>query len=122
MNEIVEFQTNAQHTPGPWFVQSDDEHVVRSHPNGGDWIADAGSGRPHKYEENSANARLIAAAPELLKACLVVTEFLNALEAGVTEHDPLRRLRLRIHAPLRAALDPAIAKATATGQKPEGSR
>jgi hypothetical protein len=67
----------AKHTPGPWF--SDEEHVIRQvtpgqkfqHPimvaNGwieGAWVGDDGN------EESRANARLIAAAPELLEALL----------------------------------------------------
>ncbi len=58
--------------------------------------------------EAEANARLIAAAPELLEACRAVLAFLDKLENG---NDGLAHLRAAVHAPLRAKLQPAIAKA-----------
>jgi hypothetical protein len=54
------------------------------------------------------------AAPDLLKACQVVTAFLDRLDVSASNlfDETLYNLRKQIHAPLRAALDPAIAKAT----------
>jgi hypothetical protein len=56
-------------------------------------------------------ALLIAAAPQLLEACQTVREFFDNLEANTDSADPLSEVRRRIHAPLRAKLEPAIAKA-----------
>lgn len=61
-------------------------------------------------DQISANGRLIAAAPELLKACRIVTAFLDKLEAPDGD-EVLSEIRRAVHAPLRAALEPAIAKA-----------
>lgn len=56
-------------------------------------------------------ALLIAASPRLLEACKTVLAFLDNLEANTDSDDPLSDLRRRIHAPLRAKLEPAIASA-----------
>lgn len=61
--------------------------------------------------DHKTNGAVIAAAPELLEACKVVKAFLDKLEDGTDKNDPLAAIRKRIHAPLRAALEPAIAKA-----------
>lgn len=68
----------AQHTPGPWEAGPNpkgicsNEYVVR--PAGefphGRWVADCGMGD----EESVANARLIAAAPEMLAALKEIVE------------------------------------------------
>ncbi len=54
---------NAQHTPGPWYVRPDDPYpwVVYAEPSL--TICDVRNAGPQISE---ANARLIAAAPELL--------------------------------------------------------
>lgn len=55
------------HTPGPWEVGEDSD--VYSH-NGANCVAMiCGAAERPKQGENKANARLIAAAPELLEAC-----------------------------------------------------
>ena len=57
--------TNAQHTPGPWYVQESD------HPNTGLLIKPIPGqvvAECDPVPEMQANARLIAAAPELLEA------------------------------------------------------
>jgi hypothetical protein len=62
--------TNAKHTPGPWessvsIVENAEERVtIRQKKWGGEIIADMGELEYH----NEANARLIAAAPDLLEA------------------------------------------------------
>lgn len=64
-----------------------------------------------------AHTHLIAAAPDLLHACRVVTAFLDKLDRSDEDDDPLASdplligLRRQAHAPLRAVLNPAIAKA-----------
>ena len=53
-----------EHTPGPWWlITADDEHTIHA-PGHGTIIATAHPLMP----EYPANARLIAAAPELLSA------------------------------------------------------
>jgi len=72
-----------QHTPGPWFV--DDSSVIAHVPTGSNrvhgygygcgsqgFICDLDDGEYHEYNDKNemrANARLIAAAPDLLAAC-----------------------------------------------------
>lgn len=62
----------SKHTPGPWHVQ--DDHGKRWIETGGndDTIAEihrrASKGSVYSCNEATANAQLIAAAPELLKA------------------------------------------------------
>lgn len=67
-----------QHTPGPWTI-SGEEHanvicgahfvVADVFPEASDMTTGAGT-----HEEAEANARLIAAAPELLAVCLALQE------------------------------------------------
>ncbi len=60
--------TKATHTPGPWVVESGGSSVVTP---GGRAIADI----PNDIdEEEVANARLIAASPDLLSACRKILE------------------------------------------------
>ena len=55
---------NAKHTPGPWIAE-DDQSIYAADGDGRRLIAECHAG--HK-EERAANARLIAAAPDLLAA------------------------------------------------------
>lgn len=73
--------SDAQHTPGPWEFGSGDNYYVRAdaYPKNfphrfesddlGDYLAYVGN-RTHDF--GKANARLIAAAPELLEALRAV--------------------------------------------------
>lgn len=91
-------------TPGPWHYQEKSDvytHIVRAADNA--YVCGCSHG------DAEANARLIAAAPELLYACQTVKSFLGDLEG--CDDDPLTEIRKRIHAPLHEALDRAIAKA-----------
>lgn len=95
-------------TPGPWGIK----HTERvSYVFSNTKIADVYSAVFRDTENQHANANLMAAAPELLEACEIVLEYLTRLETGTDESDPLREVRRRYHAPLRAKLEPAIAKA-----------
>ena len=65
---------NAKHTPGPWHLHPYDRgawevttHADYLHP--GSLVIAARSDLSHRAAESTANARLIAAAPELLAAC-----------------------------------------------------
>lgn len=68
------------HTPGPWAIRDDDE----------DWVVSiVGSSqivlarvRTATVEPGDGNARLIAAAPDLLEACKTFAEWLRREEAG----------------------------------------
>lgn len=70
------------HTPGPWIfhdrTRSKDNRIMVLHPDGERLIADTGQGcssptrGPIPKEEREANARLIAAAPDLLEALELV--------------------------------------------------
>jgi hypothetical protein len=99
-----------QHTPGPWRTQG---YV------GVDaiWVTDENSNNqiavvygPKVTVGAEDNARLIAAAPELLEDCRTIKEFLGKLEDGTSPNDPLLELRRGFHSPLHAALDKALGK------------
>ena len=73
----------SKHTPGPWLTDRNNVHTGQiatiHHCLNNDWVeiwtdkwADTGLGEA----EQEANARLIAAAPELLEACQAI----NALD------------------------------------------
>ena len=70
--------TEAKHTPGPWHIIERTGHVSKSHEQTFD-IMSGPNGSPHEWDmvcdkAAGANARLIAAAPELLEACKAVSE------------------------------------------------
>ena len=58
-----------KHTPGPWIIDRDSVVASNTPDDSGDIICEA----PERFENSmrrwQANARLIAAAPELLAAC-----------------------------------------------------
>ena len=66
---------NTKHTPGPWHVgrvaTTQGQHFATTSPNG-DHIATIGEAiNSHNGSGNAyVNARVIAAAPELLEACI----------------------------------------------------
>jgi hypothetical protein len=109
-----------KHTPGPWTVTNAD-HVGEPTEDPSMppyWFIDGGKCHAHESRGfhvsaymKEADARLIAAAPELLEACQIVLAYLDKLEFGIEDNDPLREIRQRCHAPLRAALETAISKA-----------
>lgn len=114
----------SKHTAGPWFYDIherslyifDVEDIVMVADGDPDDVGIArmrGTGRGADAEEQEANARIIATAPELLEACKVVLAYLDKLEAETApSFDPeLSAMRKRFHTPLRAALEPAIRKA-----------
>lgn len=75
------------HTPGPWVAQPD------PHSNPGEWVIGIPNG-PVDYVAvcSERDARLIAAAPELLEACIDAVRLIEACEAG----DAVRELRSAI--------------------------
>jgi hypothetical protein len=62
--------TDTQHTPGPWFATPGNYavYVKDAYGDQGDLVC-ALSGYGSNYRLRAANARLIAAAPDLLEAC-----------------------------------------------------
>jgi len=83
-----------KHTPGPWVIHKGDEIDIRS-ANPADLaqapiyfvIAENIGGHVHgeqfdDYSEVEANARLIAAAPDLLKACTALIDYDESAEDG----------------------------------------
>lgn len=69
---------NTQHTPGPWYVQKSHKRNIMYD---GEIIATA---RPDKEAE--ANARLIAAAPELLENLARIIDRIE--ESGLQDNFP----------------------------------
>ena len=69
-----------KHTPGPWKVDPNYPHDIQTE-SGVIEIATTSialsGGLPAKYEDRKANARLIAAAPELLEALQDAVEYLK---------------------------------------------
>ena len=65
-----------KHTPGPWTA---DNSIARVY-SGARFVADAMSGQPKlgaQLDEDRANARLIASAPDLLEACETILSALR---------------------------------------------
>ena len=101
---------NAQHTKGPWEVVYNDAYVI-THPTGDRtyrYVAttdsQADSSKPIQLEdkqEDESNARLIAAAPDLLSACREALDYLGRIDEGSEGCE------------LRDSLRAAIAKAEA---------
>ena len=117
---MMEIEMSTQHTPGPWWVSGDmpGEHkaefpVVRAFVDGTKAITVCKVGSNNQYRSTSpngrdfSNARLIAAAPEMLSALRKAVVLL----AGVCVHSP----ELSPHETYEAVSD-AIAKATGAAQ------
>ncbi len=61
---------DAQHTPGPWRVGNGDPYQIVSPKYGGiAWVDNEPAENEPLMKIARANAKLIAAAPDLLKAC-----------------------------------------------------
>ena len=77
----MQTKKNTTHTPGPWHINQVRNHPFVSSVNG-ERIADCGPDDDNwlgweSEEQAPANARLIAAAPCLLAACLLALEKLE---------------------------------------------
>lgn len=64
----------AAHTPGPWKEVSDGESNFYGFIADGTWLLRAQQNGELSTSEQSANARLIAAAPEMLEALIACDE------------------------------------------------
>lgn len=111
--------SEAKHTPGPWQAIAESGPLVRDgntwwriYTDDGDdseFVAEVGrtaDAKPHERAADAANARLIAAAPDLLAAC-------QLWDQGFTEGEQFTAEQFRrwVNANRRAARA-AIAKAT----------
>lgn len=88
-----------KHSPGPWWVNQQPSYhpqVLAGPFKGGTAIADLFDERdpngPNGYEETQANARLIAAAPDLLAAAKVAAEYLDMIGYTPTADGRLRTI------------------------------
>ncbi len=82
----------AKHTPGPWnAVPSTCETgwlIGPRETNGPDYVADVHKLTHGRSDEDSeANARLIAAAPDLLAACEALAKIADAYDANALDDD-----------------------------------
>jgi hypothetical protein len=70
------------HTAGEWNVTT-----IRKNPFNSDtlYMIDGGEGKNHSIKEAEANAKLIAAAPELLEALKEMIELAKRLQDGLSE-------------------------------------
>ena len=112
-----------KHTDGPWkvlFDEGNDMHVVTmgSALGGGNpcevqhrieynhgLYPDAGTKRHGQFVEADANARLIAAAPDLLAACEAAVE---AIEKNISDEPYAPAWAARLHTQLKVAIAKAI--------------
>lgn len=66
---------SASHTPGPWHLSPDGRGIYQGRSGDTDvYVAEIFPNYGLTIEEANANARLIAAAPELLAALRILTE------------------------------------------------
>lgn len=78
----------AKHTPGPWKTQSIENQRHVWGPDGDCIVSIHNGSLPD--DERKANARLIAAAPDLLEACEAVAELAEILKSS---NDPSQNRR-----------------------------
>jgi len=103
----------SKHTPGPWHFRVDPIHqgqyFIRVQSYGFAPLATVCDSAALSTEGNRANARLIAAAPELLDELIEQDKFLGVLAGTVplSEKDTHRRIAMH-----RESVRAAIAKAT----------
>jgi hypothetical protein len=88
----------SEHTPGPWEVDAEDSHKVASEDYGTiAWTPNEPAEMPPIMAEMRANARLIAAAPDLLKALrYLLGGVLDTEEQGVGLPTAVSRARAAI--------------------------
>ena len=76
---------STQHTPGPWFSHRAGFSTVYVEARiGGGWLQEVAACGPTEagQEQQEANARLIAAAPELLEVLLLAPVILHTVPNG----------------------------------------
>ena len=99
----------SKHTPGPWETDRNNVHTGQiatiHHCLNNDWVEVWSENWPIDEAEQEANARLIAAAPELLEALIKAEQMFRDV-GFITEADRLRP------GSLGSEIRAAIAKAT----------
>lgn len=87
------------HTKGPWRIDVHEGHQEIENRtvvtvNGGKAVASIARFNPHEVhkDEQKSNAKLIAAAPDLLEACLKVTESELGCAPSVDYMDKLKKI------------------------------
>ena len=97
-----------QHTPGPWAYIVPDGHAVRHPQIYSDFgpVANATWLGENKLDQLKANARLISAAPDLLKALIMCCQSMSSVLPDFNPFDQAAYDKARA----------AIAKATGAGQ------
>lgn len=115
--------TNAKHTPGPWkhVPRARDGHadIIQHKGNpfiqvGAPWAESPVIDYPHENEQ-TANARMVAAAPDLLYALKEAKSMLETAK-GYFPKSIQNRDRFSLLNVLANAVDPAIAKAEGGAQ------
>lgn len=66
--------TSLKRTPGPWVVSNDKSAIATSAPVGGDIVCLAPEGWPDSMANWPGNAKVLAAALDLLDACIAVNK------------------------------------------------
>ena len=85
----------SKHTPGPWFVTEGGQYIEASrYEHGGRQIV--GKPQGDNPEQWNANARLIAAAPELLEALQSVVAWMDAPDESAFSDTQLDCVRAAI--------------------------
>ena len=74
MEKSMTHTTHGKHTPAPWKVRIKEAGLYELN----DYL-------PRDREEDEANARLIAAAPELLEACKIALELIKSAFIGIKD-------------------------------------
>jgi hypothetical protein len=92
-------EKHATFTPGPWVAMGKAVYTESDNPTR-EILWGGHNTRSASDEEKSANARLIAAAPELLEQCKLFEKVLNELvvmgEADIEERDKLREILAKV--------------------------
>ena len=75
-----------KHTLGPWFLGSDSDFIFDSNDENANTICRFFNRDEHDYDNKEANAKLIAAAPELFEACkILLTEVTKLIDHVVDQ-------------------------------------
>ena len=74
---LKETQTKVEHTPGPWHLIAGPPAFIRVVNENADTLARLYRDDVPDWRTNEANARLIAAAPELLAALKAIVEHID---------------------------------------------
>lgn len=90
-----------KHTPGPWHVLDHPNREYFVYGPDGNLVANCDGWINHTLADKQANARLIAAAPELLEACIEALRQLSAPDCPVIPDGAM--VRGRLYAALKKA-------------------